>query len=44
MMRAFDAVVIGGGILGCFAARNLRQWNVSVKVAETISSISHGIR
>ena len=43
MMRAFDAVVIGGGILGCFAARNLRQWNVSVALLERAEDVCTGI-
>ena len=29
-----DAVVIGGGVLGCFTARNLRRWNLSVLLIE----------
>ena len=29
MMKHYDAAVIGGGILGCFTARNLRKWNIS---------------
>lgn len=28
--RRFDAVVIGGGIIGCAAARELTRWNISV--------------
>ena len=43
MMRSFDAVVIGGGILGCFAARNLRRWNVSVALLERAEDVCTGI-
>ena len=42
-MRAYDVVVIGGGILGCFAARNLRQWNVSVALLERAEDVCTGI-
>ena len=30
----FDVAVIGGGILGCHAARNLCRWNLSVALIE----------
>ena len=43
MIRAFDAVVIGGGILGCFAARNLRRWNVTVALLERAEDVCTGI-
>ena len=33
-MEAYDVAVIGGGILGCFAARNVRRWNLSVALLE----------
>ena len=33
-MRTFDAAVIGGGLLGCFAARSLRRWELSVALLE----------
>ena len=42
-MRQFDAVVIGGGILGCFTARNLRRWNISVLLLEKEDDICKGI-
>ncbi|MGN0999309.1 MAG: NAD(P)/FAD-dependent oxidoreductase [Faecousia sp.] len=42
-MREFDAVVIGGGILGCFAARNLKRWNVSVALLERSEDVCTGI-
>lgn len=28
-MKRCDVVIIGGGVLGCFAARNIRRWNLS---------------
>lgn len=42
-MKQFDAVVIGGGILGCFAARNLRRWNISVLLLEKEEDVCKGI-
>lgn len=42
-MKQFDAVVIGGGILGCFAARNLRRWNISTLLIEKESDVCTGI-
>ena len=42
-MRYFDAAVIGGGILGCFAARNLRRWNVSAVLLEAAEDVCTGI-
>ena len=42
-MRSFDAVVIGGGILGCFAARNLKKWNLSVLLLEGAEDVCTGI-
>ena len=42
-MNQFDAIVIGGGILGCFAARNLRRWNISVLLLEREADVCTGI-
>ena len=42
-MKQFDAVVIGGGILGCFVARNLRRWNISVLLLEKEEDVCMGI-
>ena len=42
-MKHFDAVVIGGGILGCFTARNLRRWNISTLLIEKESDVCKGI-
>ena len=42
-MRYFDTAVIGGGVLGCFAARNLRRWNISAVLIEGESEVCTGI-
>ena len=42
-MKQFDAVVIGGGILGCFTARNLRRWNISTLLLEKEPDVCTGI-
>lgn len=42
-MRQFDAIVIGGGILGCFTARNLRRWNISTLLLEQEDDVCKGI-
>ena len=42
-MRRFDAVVIGGGILGCFTARNLRRWNIATLLLEKEDDVCKGI-
>lgn len=42
-MKHYDAIVIGGGILGCFAARNLRRWNISVLLIEAGEDVCTGI-
>ena len=42
-MKKFDVIVIGGGILGCFAARNLRRWNISVCLLEKEPDVCTGI-
>ena len=42
-MKRFDAAVIGGGILGCFAARNLRRWNISTVLLEAAEDVCTGI-
>ena len=43
MMDQYDAIVIGGGILGCFMARSLRQWNISVLLLEQEEDVCTGI-
>ena len=42
-MKQFDAVVIGGGVLGCFAARELRRWQLSVALVEAADDVCNGI-
>lgn len=42
-MRYFDAAVIGGGVLGCFTARNLRRWNISTVLIEQAEDVCTGI-
>ena len=42
-MKQYDAIVIGGGILGCFVARNLRRWNISVLLLEKEADVCTGI-
>lgn len=43
MMKHFDAIVIGGGILGCMTARNLRRWNISTLLLEKEDDVCRGI-
>ena len=42
-MKYYDAVVIGGGVLGCFAARNLRRWSLSAALLEAEEDVCTGI-
>ena len=42
-MKQYDAVVVGGGILGCFLARNLRRWNISTLLLEKENDVCKGI-
>ena len=42
-MKQIDAVVIGGGVLGCMAARNLRRWNISTLLLEKDEDVCKGI-
>ena len=42
-MKQYDAIVIGGGILGCMAARNLRRWQISTLLLEKEEDICTGI-
>ena len=39
----YDAAVIGGGVLGCFVARNLMRWNVSAVLIEAEDDVCNGI-
>ena len=42
-MKHYDAIIIGGGILGCMAARNLRRWNITTLLLEKEADICMGI-
>lgn len=42
-MKCVDAVVIGGGILGCMTARNLRRWNISTLLLDKEEDVCKGI-
>ena len=42
-MKHYDAAVIGGGILGCFTARNLRRWKISTILIEKEDDVCRGI-
>ena len=42
-MRSYDAAVIGGGVLGCFAARNLQRWHISTVLLEAEPDVCTGI-
>ncbi|MBO6041075.1 MAG: FAD-dependent oxidoreductase, partial [Oscillospiraceae bacterium] len=42
-MRSFDVVVIGGGLLGCFAARNLCRWKLNIALIEAREDVCTGI-
>ena len=42
-MQRFDVAVIGGGLLGCFAARSLCRWDASVLLLEAREDVCTGI-
>lgn len=42
-MKQFDAIIIGGGILGCMTARNLRRWNITTLLIEKEEDVCTGI-
>ncbi len=42
-MKDFDVVVIGGGLLGCFTARNLCRWNLRIALLEAREDVCTGI-
>lgn len=42
-MRDYDVVIIGGGLLGCFAARNLCRWNLHIALLEAREDACTGI-
>lgn len=43
MGKYYDAAVIGAGLLGCFTARNLKRYNISVVIIEKNSDVCTGI-
>jgi len=42
-MNKYDVIVIGGGLLGCFAARNLTRYNLKVALLEKREDLCTGI-
>ena len=34
MIKKYDVVVVGAGVVGCAVARELTRWNLSVAVLE----------
>lgn len=42
-MQYCDVAVIGGGVLGCFAARNLMRWDLSALLIEAAEDVCTGI-
>ena len=42
-MERFDAAIIGGGLLGCFAARELSRWELNIVLIEAREDICTGI-
>ncbi len=42
-MKHYDAAVIGGGLLGCFAARNLRRYSISTLLIEKEGDVCCGV-
>ena len=42
-MKNYDVIIIGGGILGCFAARNLAKYNLRAAVLERENDVCTGI-
>ena len=43
MNKELDVVVIGGGLLGCFAARNLCRWKLNIALLEEREDVCTGI-
>ena len=42
-MKHYDVVMIGAGVLGCFAARNLCRWKLSTLLLEGAGDVCSGI-
>ena len=43
-MKSFDVAVIGGGLLGCFAARSLCRYRLKTVLIEADEDVCRGIR
>lgn len=43
MMERFDIIVIGGGLLGCFAARALTQYRLKIALLEAREDVCTGV-
>lgn len=42
-MEVYDALVLGGGVLGCFAARHLTRWGLRTALVEAREDLCTGI-
>lgn len=42
-MKSYDAVVVGGGVLGCFTARELMRYDLSVALIDSREDVCTGI-
>ena len=42
-MKQVDVAIIGAGVLGCFAARNLMRWQISAVLIEQAEDVCTGI-
>ena len=42
MIKKYDVVVVGAGVVGCAVARELTRWNLSVAVLEAGSDVAEG--
>ena len=42
-MERFDVAVIGGGLLGCFSARELSRWKLDIVLLEAREDVCTGV-
>ena len=42
-MKTYDAVIIGGGLLGCFASRALSEYRISTALLEAEEDVCKGV-